>query len=347
MAQYEFRGSKGEHHEHLLLAVAQAAVVFRCTVLCIRAGMQDSDLIACFGLKLLKPGVTTVSLIFATPARGSIFKLRFYFSSSGSILLIFKWLYFIDPIRGLGEKLVHLLQSMESPRLFLQAHDRALPDDRASVHMLLPVLVSSIAIMAGRASGGRTIDVSGDCAPELLQEFWMCILVVSLDRSVGGNPLSTLSTCLLEPRFDVTQWNKELEALSSSFDHFILLSNDDGARALSECGFRFQLLSFRVRLNFFLILVKVVEVFPELGASVLRDMLREGVPSTKVFGTELASRKTIHRMSCTTEDKAVSVHMLVCTPSMSLEGGLGRVHVVTHGTGPQVHLRALFGWSSK
>ena len=93
MAQYEFRGSKGEHHEHLLLAVAQAAVVFRCTVLCIRAGMQDSDLIACFGLKLLKPGVTTVSLIFATPARGSIFKLRFYFSSSGSILLIFKWLF--------------------------------------------------------------------------------------------------------------------------------------------------------------------------------------------------------------------------------------------------------------
>ena len=52
----------------------------------------------------LKPGFTTVLLIFVGPAGGSIFRLRFYFSNSGSILLIFKWLYFIDPIRGLGMK---------------------------------------------------------------------------------------------------------------------------------------------------------------------------------------------------------------------------------------------------
>ena len=175
----------------------------------------------------------------------------------------------------------------------------------------------------------------------------MSILVVSLDRSVGGNPLSTLSTCVLEPRFDDIQRNKEFEALSSSFDHVLLLSNDGGVRALGVCSCRFRLLNFGRRLSFFLIFVKVMEVLPELGASVLRDVLREGLPSTKVFGAELASRKTVHRVGCTTEDKAVSVHMLVCTSSVSFEGGLGRVHVVTHGAGPQMRLRALFVWGSK
>ena len=174
----------------------------------------------------------------------------------------------------------------------------------------------------------------------------MSILIVSLDRSVGGYPLSTLSTCLLEPRFEGSQGDEELEALSSSFYHVLLLSNDGGDRALDVFGCRFRLLMFGRRLCFFRIVVKVMEVLPKLGASVLRDVLRESLPSTKVFRAELASRKTIHRVGCTTEDKAVSVHMLVCTSSMSLEGGLGRVHVVTHGAGPQMRLRALFGWGS-
>ena len=50
----------------------------------------------------LKPSVISVLLILVKTTGGSIFKVRFFFDNSGSISLIFKWLYFIDPNGGLG-----------------------------------------------------------------------------------------------------------------------------------------------------------------------------------------------------------------------------------------------------
>ena len=60
----------------------------------------------------LKPGVTSVLLIFVKPTGGSIFKLRLYFGNSGSILLVFKRLYFIDPNGGLGRRTVWWMMTM-------------------------------------------------------------------------------------------------------------------------------------------------------------------------------------------------------------------------------------------
>ena len=50
----------------------------------------------------LKPCVTSVLLILAKTTGDSIFKVRLYFDNSGSISLILKRLYFIDPNGGLG-----------------------------------------------------------------------------------------------------------------------------------------------------------------------------------------------------------------------------------------------------
>ena len=64
----------------------------------------------------LKPGVTSVLLIFVKPTGGSIFKLRLYFGNSGSILLVFKRLYFIDPNGGLGLCSVRIYFRTAGPR---------------------------------------------------------------------------------------------------------------------------------------------------------------------------------------------------------------------------------------
>ena len=58
----------------------------------------------------LKPCVTSVLLILAKTTGDSIFKVRLYFDNSGSISLILKRLYFIDPNGGLGRS------SREKPR---------------------------------------------------------------------------------------------------------------------------------------------------------------------------------------------------------------------------------------
>ena len=67
----------------------------------------------------LKPCVTSVLLILAKTTGDSIFKVRLYFDNSGSISLILKRLYFIDPNGGLGvyhsEQDLHILGRCRKP----------------------------------------------------------------------------------------------------------------------------------------------------------------------------------------------------------------------------------------